>query len=311
MSERPFSDVETAMDNRTIRIHFVAALFLCCCITKATAQATQSMSVQGATAGQDATHIVFEYGLNAIRGTVHDPQGRPLKDVEVRSQDMEARNAPSLHTLALTDQSGEFTTKGARILFLEKKGYTPSAIKLEGRDERLSLVLVPESKKQLPKCANRTDLPSISLNSLRYSLPAGIRWEELKGDKPDFMICTVWEQECLFIYAAQEYESSREPDLPSADSQRKYRVTQEFEFHPELAELGFLEGSSTFGSASGRDWINWTGTMAGKPWRWFNEPNQIAQYYDASSQSAKVFDAIINSACRERDFRSTAKKAAK
>ena len=79
-------------------------------------------------------------------------------------------------------------------------------------------------------------------------------------------------------------------------------MTQEFEPHPELADLLTIQFSETFKSKSGRDWINWDGIGAGgKPWRWFKGPEQVAQYDDVSDKSAKVFDAIISSACREKD----------
>ncbi|HTC95601.1 MAG TPA: carboxypeptidase-like regulatory domain-containing protein [Terriglobales bacterium] len=286
------------MNNLTIRV--LAAVFLCFCNTKAIAQEVKLEPGQQITLESDS-FIVKTVSWLPVHGTVRDPQGRPLKAVEVRSQVSGGPNDGQYPTFALTDQSGGFTTRGEDVLFVEKKGYTPSAVKLADKDKPLSLVLVPESKKQLPKCAGASDLPSISVNSLRYSLPSGIRWKKIEGDKPDFRICTVWEQECLSIFAVQEYESSPRQNLPSANLQVGYRVTREVEPHPELADLLDLELSETFKSTSGRDWTNWNGVSGDKPWRWFKGPKQVAWYDgDVSRKSATVFDAIIDSACWEK-----------
>jgi hypothetical protein len=285
------------MNCRAIRV--LAAAFLCFCTTKGMVQEIRGTSI-------DLTKTVWSFGLRPVHGTVRDPQGRLLKDVEVRSQDSEARNSPPFHTFALTDQSGAFTTHGARVLFLEKKGYTPAAMKLADitpadKDEALSVILVPESKKTIPKCTGPNDQPSIRLNPLRYSLPPGVAWEKTEGDWPDFTICTVWEEECLLIYRVQDPKRSSKPDVPSTDLKAGYGMTQVFEAHPEFADLGDLQYAEAFKSKSGRGWTNWNGTGAGKPWRWFKGPDQVAWYRDVSNKSAKVFDAIINSACREKE----------
>jgi hypothetical protein len=231
-------------------------------------------------------------GLNAaapqagVRGVVVDERGAPVADAQVWSDPQAAPDRPPVRGKAWstkTSADGSFTLEGngAMIHFSAEK-YEPLVVRVMGAGSRTYVLKDAANDFVLPKCGP-VPAGQRSFGEDNFRFTADTRPFKVLGGKSD----TDYVEWVLQAKGAKiglelwfgPYAMTMLPDdeqFVSADSFSMRNI--------------ILEGRGAVG-------IDSRGTTRGKQWRHFAIVGEGVRYENADYEQAKLFDAVIESAC--------------
>jgi len=221
-----------------------------------------------------------------VHATVVDSNDKPIADVSV-SSDQDPRYGSGRVWLTKTGIDGGFTLEktGEMIRFL-KSGYEPLAVAAGGKPVPLKFVLqAAKDDFVLQRCAETlSGQQTFGPPELRFSSDRKT-FQKARGNSDiDYTQFTLRPKgskvglELWFGAMALDF-------MPSDDALMK---SEKYSMRNVTRPDGALVG------------VDATGVIAGKRWRNFSVVMQGARYSDATDEQAKLFDAVIESACGAR-----------